>query len=205
MFTTKYIPLYIVVFLLAGLSCKKPNPTETPLVAANTLFAFNASINGDSIALAVGSSNYYMYTQTDVDANSIIEYTGTMKVYGCNSNCSNSLQLSFKNFTKNSTIIADSVAAVRSYSFAVTDKNAENLGDVVVEWTDSNGSIWTSATDDSKMPKTNSFEVINSTVYNTNSAGQQTKKITARVSCSLFNNSNSISLKNGVITFAVAY
>ncbi len=81
--------------------------------------------------------------------------------------------------------------------------NPNNYGNVVVEWVDSNGNVYTSKNDGQNL---RSFFKVNSIEeYNLNENGQKTKKLNITFSCTLFNGTNQIELKNATAVIAVAY
>lgn len=81
--------------------------------------------------------------------------------------------------------------------------NPLNLYNVVIEWTDGNGVVYSS--ENSANPGSNGFKIISVEDYKPNERGDKTKKITARMNCTLYNNSNSVILKDAEIVFAIAY
>jgi hypothetical protein len=80
--------------------------------------------------------------------------------------------------------------------------NPMNLADATIEWTDTNGLVWTSL--NNGQPATSLFRVISCANYQANTAGQPTKKIHAQISCTLYNGTNSIPF-NGDAVFSAAH
>ncbi|MDZ4667476.1 MAG: PKD domain-containing protein [bacterium] len=81
--------------------------------------------------------------------------------------------------------------------------NPDNLGNVIVEWTDGNGIIY--STENGIQIKENNFQVISVENYKANENKQATKKIHAKFSCTLYNGSASVQIKNADIVLAIAY
>lgn len=81
--------------------------------------------------------------------------------------------------------------------------NTNNLANVIVEWTDQNGTLYTS--NNHLQPSTSGFKITSVEEYLVNENGLKTKKIKAGFNCTLFNGSNSILLEEGELVFAVAY
>ncbi len=80
--------------------------------------------------------------------------------------------------------------------------NAQNLGNVTVEWHDGNGNLFTS--NNNAQPQKSFFKIISVEPYQNNINGQPTKKIHATVTCTLYNGTNSIPF-TGDVVFSVAY
>ena len=127
------------------------------------------------------SSGTYLVTLSASDAN------GHSKI--CNQNVST---------------VPSSVCAT-SYFLASTTpvSNPMNLADVIVEWRDANGTLWTSV--DNNQNSTSRFEIVSVENYSNNTSGQPTKKIHALINCHLFNGSNNITFENADVIFSVAY
>lgn len=82
--------------------------------------------------------------------------------------------------------------------------NKLHLGTCIVEWRDATGKLWTSYTDDVSI-NNNLFELTGVYPYMENTNGQSTRKIQGKMNGKLFNGANTIEIKNGVFTLAVAY
>lgn len=80
--------------------------------------------------------------------------------------------------------------------------NPMNLSDVLIEWRDASGVLWTSR--DGVQSANSVFKVLAVDNYHFNLSGQPTKKITAKVVTKLYNGTSYIIL-NGDVTFAIAY
>jgi hypothetical protein len=76
------------------------------------------------------------------------------------------------------------------------------FSNVTVEWTDANGITYSSA---NGVGLNNLFQVLSVEDYENNENGQRTKKIKMRVTCTMFNGSNTVQLDNAEIIFALAY
>jgi PKD repeat protein len=81
--------------------------------------------------------------------------------------------------------------------------NPLNLGNIVLEWTDSNGVVYTS--EDNGQPGSSGFKIISVEEYKLNSSGQKTKKIKAVLNCTLYNGTSSLLVEDAELVFAVAY
>jgi PKD repeat protein len=81
--------------------------------------------------------------------------------------------------------------------------NPLNLSNVILEWTDSNGTVYTS--ENNGQPITSGFKIVAVENYLNNEYGQKTKKITAQFNCWLYNGTNSVLIEDAKITFALAY
>lgn len=84
-----------------------------------------------------------------------------------------------------------------------TISNPNNLSNVIINWTDASGTVYTS--NNASQPGTSYFKVLSVDPYNTNSSGQTTKKVHAQVKCTLYNGTSTILLDNCDVVFAVAY
>ncbi|MGP8215913.1 MAG: PKD domain-containing protein [Bacteroidia bacterium] len=81
--------------------------------------------------------------------------------------------------------------------------NPDNLNDVVVDWYDNTGTLWTSNNNNQHI---NSMFKVNSVAdYKNNAAGQATKIIGATITCELYNNSNDSITFTGNVVFGVAH
>ncbi|MBK9285957.1 MAG: PKD domain-containing protein [Sphingobacteriaceae bacterium] len=81
--------------------------------------------------------------------------------------------------------------------------NPFNLSNVIVEWTNSNGDVYSSV--GNSQPITSSFKIISVEEYLKNDNGKNTKKVWAKINCKLYNGTNTIDLENGEFVFAFAY
>jgi len=80
--------------------------------------------------------------------------------------------------------------------------NPMNLADVTIEWRDAGGNLYTS--NNNNQPSTSMFNIISVDDYQNNTNGQPTKKIHAKVSCTVYSSTNSMVLQGDVV-FAVAH
>ncbi len=80
--------------------------------------------------------------------------------------------------------------------------NPINLADVVLEWHDASGNLYTSY--NNSQPNKSMFKITSVADYQTNSNGEPTKIIHAKVYCTLYNGANSMVL-SGDVSFSVAY
>ncbi|HXB39430.1 MAG TPA: PKD domain-containing protein [Bacteroidia bacterium] len=102
-------------------------------------------------------------------------------------------------------IIVQPTSACGAFFYVATtygSSNQMNLGNVTIEWRDAGGVLWTSA--NNSQPAGSMFRILSESNYLNNSGGQTTKKITAKVSCTLYNGTSSMPFTGDVI-FAVAY
>ena len=81
--------------------------------------------------------------------------------------------------------------------------NANNLANIIVEWTDANGIVFSSS--NNFQPTTSGFQIKSVEEYLVNENGQKTKKIIASFNCTLYNGTSSILVEDAEVTFAVAY
>jgi|GEM_PF-1974127 hypothetical protein len=81
--------------------------------------------------------------------------------------------------------------------------NPYNLNDVVVDWYDNAGALWTSNNNHQHM--NSMFKVTSVADYMNNAAGQPTKIIGAIITCELYNSSNDSIAFNGNAVFGVAH
>jgi PKD repeat protein len=89
-------------------------------------------------------------------------------------------------------------------SFITQIPNPTNLSNVTIEWRDAGGTLYTSA--DNNQPNKSMFKIISVDNYQNNSAGQATKKIHAKITCTLYNSASSSSVVlDGDVVFSVAH
>lgn len=81
--------------------------------------------------------------------------------------------------------------------------NPNNFGNVIVEWTDANGNVYTSKNDNQALRSY--FKVNSVEEYNLNENGEKTKKISIEFSCILYNGADQIEMQNATAVIAVAY
>jgi PKD repeat protein len=79
-----------------------------------------------------------------------------------------------------------------------------NLSGVIIEWVDANGTKWTS-NNDKQSSESSVFKIISVEDYMNNANGNPTKKIQTEFSCTLYNGSNRIYIKNAKATVAITY
>lgn len=98
----------------------------------------------------------------------------------------------------------DACAAYIALPSPIEIDNPANLANVVVEWTDAEGVVWTSNSD--RQPSSSSlFRITSVTDYINNGAGEPTKKVNAAFSCTVYNGVNSLDIVDGEVLFALAY
>jgi PKD repeat protein len=99
---------------------------------------------------------------------------------------------------------ANSTVCVVRHAHSISPiANPLNLGNVVIEWTDASGLIYTSKNDN--QSQRSFFKILNVEDYSVNEKGEPTKKINVTFSCTLFNGNQSIELKNCTAVIAVSY
>jgi PKD repeat protein len=84
----------------------------------------------------------------------------------------------------------------------IAANNPGNLSDVTIEWRDANGKLYTSYSN--SQPLHSMFKVTLSEGHANNINGQPTQKVKAKISCTLFNGTDS-KILSGDVTFAVAH
>lgn len=93
--------------------------------------------------------------------------------------------------------------AVR-YSYVINPvSNPDNFGNVIVEWRDANGTVYTSKND--AQPQKSYFRINSIDEYEINENNQPTKKLAVSFSCMLYNGTDAIEIENGTAIIAVAY
>jgi PKD repeat protein len=98
----------------------------------------------------------------------------------------------------------NSTECVARYNYAINPiLNPLNLGNIVIEWKDSNGILYTSKNNNQSIRSYFKINAIEE--YILNETGNKTKKINVTFSCTLFNGSNQIEIKNATAILAVAY
>jgi PKD repeat protein len=101
------------------------------------------------------------------------------------------------------TIIHDSTCGTHfSISNMTPIANPINLADVIIEWHDAAGALWTSQ--NNSQSSKSLFQVLSVEKYINNSKGQPTKRVHAKISCTLYNGTNSMPF-SGEAVFAVAH
>jgi hypothetical protein len=81
--------------------------------------------------------------------------------------------------------------------------NPKNLNDIVIDWYDNSGTLWTS--ENNKQSLKSMFHVTSVADYKNNAAGQATKIINAKISCKLYNTAGDSISMNGNAVFGVAH
>ncbi|MBI3502474.1 MAG: PKD domain-containing protein [Bacteroidetes bacterium] len=174
--------------------------------------SFASTPNGNTVSLASttgGGIPPYTYDWDFGDSNSATTtaptYTYTYGASGVypitltRTDAVNTVEVCHRNFA---TQTATTCYAFFSVSSATPVSNAMNLSDVMLEWRDASGTLWTSA--NNSQPGKSMFKVISVENYQNNLSGQPTKKVHAKISCTLYNGTNSIVL-DGDAVFSVAH
>ncbi len=81
--------------------------------------------------------------------------------------------------------------------------NMNNLGTIIVEWTDANGIDY--STSNITQPSGSSFQILSVDNYQFNENGQATQKIHAKISCLLSSGSSNVTITDGDVVFAIAH
>lgn len=90
------------------------------------------------------------------------------------------------------------------YNYMISPvSNPDNFGNVIVEWRDANGTVYTSKND--SQPQESYFRINSIEEYGPNENNQPTKKLAVSFSCTLYNGTDEIKIENGTAVIAVAY
>jgi hypothetical protein len=81
--------------------------------------------------------------------------------------------------------------------------NTEGLSTITIIYTDASGNSYTSV--DSTLASGSNFQIVSVSNYQNNENNQTTKMLHVKFNCTLYNGSNSITIKNGDAVIAVAY
>lgn len=93
---------------------------------------------------------------------------------------------------------------VARFSYVINGvSNPSNLGNVIIEWTDANGTTYTSKND--AQPNYGYFRIVSIEDYKPNENGLATKKLHVKFTCTLYNGASSILMKDADAVIAVAY
>ncbi len=168
------------------------------LISANTVL-LTASANGMSGmyswdfgdgTTSISNLNTITHTYTIPGAYTVcVEATGQ--------NCSSTIcrNVSTQNFT-------GCVANYYSYIQGIS-QNPFSLSNIIVEWTDNSGAIYTSNMAAQSIDSY--FQIISVEDYLANENGEPTKKLHIRFKCDLFNGNDVISIDNAEAIIAVSY
>jgi PKD repeat protein len=154
-----------------------------------TPYSFNWDF-GDGNTLATGSTPACTHTYTAAGV-----YAATLT----RTDAANAVEIYHKNVATQS---ATTCSADFYPTFITPLANPMNLANVTIEWHDASGNLYT--TSNNSQPNKSMFQIISVSNYQNNISGQPTKIIHAKVTCTLYNGTNSI-LLNGDVTFSIAH
>ena len=132
----QYNSLFFILFacflLLIG-GCKKDDPTLPQNSLAS--FYFNASLNGNSSSLTVGTNNLYMFTGIGSDSSGIAYGYGEIKDHDCNNLCANDFKVLWLNTKGSQQLSGDSLLRLGYFAFAkpINDSSFYNVK-LETEW-----------------------------------------------------------------------
>jgi PKD repeat protein len=104
--------ILLPLLLLGVQGCKKKN--DPPIETQESVFSFTGKMNGSQVTLASGISNYFMYSDTQTDANNTELFIGEMKQKNCSGNCGGSLKLILKDYRSESSLATPIDSSLRS-------------------------------------------------------------------------------------------
>lgn len=81
--------------------------------------------------------------------------------------------------------------------------NGNGVSNVIVKWTDSNGTLYTS--NDAAQPSTSYFKILSSSNYHENELGQKTKRLHVKFKCVVYSATSSMTIENADAVIVVAY
>lgn len=81
--------------------------------------------------------------------------------------------------------------------------NTLGLSNIIVTWTDANGTVYTSK--DPAQPASSYFTIVSVENYQNNDNNQTTKKLHVKFKCTVYNGSNSVLIDNADAIISVAY
>ncbi|MBL7910192.1 MAG: PKD domain-containing protein [Bacteroidia bacterium] len=99
----------------------------------------------------------------------------------------------------------DNSSCATNYTIASVNATPNTLGlsNVVINWTDANGTVYTSK--DPLQPVSSYFTIVSVDDYQKNDNNEVTKKLHVKFSCVVYNGSSSIALTNADAVICVAY
>ncbi len=151
-------------------------------------YTYNWNFGDGASAITTGGTSIHTYSGPGV-------YPGQLSI----TDASNTKVVSYANIATNPA----SGCYLNFYPKVTTPvPNSSNLANVTLEWCDGSGVWWTST--NNNQPVTSMFQVLSVDNYQNNVSGQPTKKLHARISCTLYNGTNSI-LLSGDAVFSVAH
>ena len=96
-----------------------------------------------------------------------------------------------------------SCAANYSISSVNLTPNTLGLSNIIISWTDANGTVYTSK--NPLQPASSYFTIVSVDNYQNNDSGQTTKKLHVKFKCTVYNGTNSILIDNADAVICVAY
>ncbi|MEL6925513.1 MAG: hypothetical protein AAFO94_15820 [Bacteroidota bacterium] len=89
-----------LLLLLAALSCKKEELPGSGGNVGTPTFVLNNSVDGSAMDLAAGMEDYYMFTEFNEDADTILTFVGTLKKENCAQDCGSQLRVEIRDYQK---------------------------------------------------------------------------------------------------------
>lgn len=83
------------VLILLFAACKKKDPIE---LNEDPVFSFTGKLNGNPVSYFSGTNGYYMSSSYQTDTSNVREFSGTLKLFGCNLPCNNSVRLRIRDY-----------------------------------------------------------------------------------------------------------
>jgi len=112
---------FFLSFLLIALSCKKEKlPGSGGETVGTPEFSLDNMIDGVMGTFAAGMEDYYMFTEYELDEDSIFVFSGTLKKEDCETDCGSELRVEFRDVQKgvvNSGFRIDKAIRCGFYSF----------------------------------------------------------------------------------------
>ena len=192
--------------LTTGSSCN-PVYLGTPESGCYGNFTYTATVNTVAFAGSPNGSGGYSYVWDFGDGNTSTNPTpshtySSSGVYLVSMKVTDS-QNHILVYNRNVPTQSYTASVAGMYFLGSTISNPNLLSNVIINWTDASGTVYTS--NNPLQPSTSYFKIISVDQYNNNSSGQTTKKVHAQIKCTLYNGSSTILLDNGDAVFGVAY
>src|SRR5436190_643274 len=89
--------ILLILILALSFSCKKRTyPNDE--INEQTIFNFNASIDGRSFSINAGKEEYYLYSSYGQDGNGVYYFTSDLRKNNCSGDCPKSLKIRINDF-----------------------------------------------------------------------------------------------------------
>ena len=92
---------FFLLVLLVALSCKKEELPGSGGNIGTPEFSLDNMIDGVKGNIAAGMEDYYMFTEFELDEDSVFIFSGTLKKENCETDCGSELQVIFRDFGVN--------------------------------------------------------------------------------------------------------